>query len=410
MSVILDLGDGINIASDRVNNKSGYLYDHYMTFNSEDSVAPITVNVQLLLKGISDLAVSNYIYFLTHNEPRKAVICNRNVMVECLKVYSVTGDMNYFNFLVGQLHEFWSILSPILFDRTNYQVDSDIKRDLFLHCPHELLPDNYLNNKIFFKQWLSINNDNPISIDGGSQTFTYKSSDKTSNKIFNSTCKNNYADYNIVSRSIVDTSNNSLLTDTLFDGISQYKSTYENEQKNYVNEQSYINGNSNGPSNVYNLRTGKLFTHSYYINNKLEGLNVDYFDDGHISLEEHYHNGIVDGVIKSYYDNEQHTIAIESLYDDGKIQSSKLYYNNGNLYANLFYNYSDKRRAHYTDVVELFSREHPNVMVRKIVYSDIDEPIVDLYFDQRGNVIDRILHDPDWHYDVDDEFDFLSEE
>ena len=110
-------------------------------------------NLQLLLKDVDEVAVTTYLQFLTNNP---VDIVERNVMLDCLRIYSLTEDSNFFQHLLSQLLNYWTILSPVLYDPL---VAEGVKDDIWLCCPRQLLPRWYLSNTAFMKRW----RDNPAN-------------------------------------------------------------------------------------------------------------------------------------------------------------------------------------------------------------------------------------------------------
>ena len=92
--------------------------------------------------------IHNYIYFL---RSKPFVIVDRHVLSSCFDLSTYFCDNTYFNYLVKQLLNHWSHLFMVVYENVN----PDLQRQILLHCPHDFLPDKYINNGRFLLQWVT---------------------------------------------------------------------------------------------------------------------------------------------------------------------------------------------------------------------------------------------------------------
>lgn len=116
------------------------------------------VKLTELLPSLDDLTLAIYVHCL-RGKPIEVV--DRPSLINCLAAYSLTEDLNFFHQLLQQLLKLWTLLSPVLY--TN-KVDFDVKWDIWLRCPYQLLPDDWLSNREFMAEWQELSSNKSVVI------------------------------------------------------------------------------------------------------------------------------------------------------------------------------------------------------------------------------------------------------
>jgi len=401
MHVTIDLGNAVNF-SVSVDKESGYLYDAHQ-YSGED----VLVDLKSLLKQVSDVSLTDYVYFLTlttlnsksnnktssesDNKPnnnnsstpenRQSVIVDPDVMIDCLRIYSVTGDNNYFKYLVTQLYKFWTLLSPVLYLPND--VDDNVKWDLYLHTPHLLLPKPYINNSKFFDVWLELNLNKEIVINGD-QKFIYKST-KTAGKT------------GITTRYVGV--NNKLTVSKINISNMQYTSCNNKNQGQFVvskngspvAEMMYINGLRCGPSTAY--IDNKVSTQFYYLDDLQQGNELTFYDSGRVLSEITYRNGEIVNK-RLWYDDEHHSLEAVVEYSESHPFKGEHFYQDG-THAHITYVPMEscfERREH---TIMLFTQS--GLPLWKIVYGN---PTIQYFFDDKNNVVSQHTYTPNDEYSL----------
>ena len=147
----LDIGYDI-VLPITINSDTGLLYEISETvgFGSQPSVQSLPgqeLKLNELFPKATDVALSFYVYFLRGKE---LTVVTRSDLTDCLNLYSLTGDTNFFETLLKSLFKLWTVLSPVLY---NNKVTEEIKWEVWLRCPFQLLPDVWLRNKPFMSTW-----------------------------------------------------------------------------------------------------------------------------------------------------------------------------------------------------------------------------------------------------------------
>lgn len=100
-----------------VNSKSGIIYDLQVEMGHDNKSA---FQLKTHLPDVSDLALSTYVYFLRHyltwlsaniDQPYGGQIIDRATLIDCLAIYRLTDDSNFFEFLLEQLFKRWTLLA-----------------------------------------------------------------------------------------------------------------------------------------------------------------------------------------------------------------------------------------------------------------------------------------------------------
>jgi len=325
MSVIIDLGDKV-LFTVPINDKSGFLYGMRQDMGNE-----AVVDLKYLLKSVSDISLTDYVYFLTHDTQR-SVIFEQDIMIDCLKIYNITGDDNYFQYLITQLHRFWTLLSPILYS-SNVNIDHNIMWDIHLHTPRQLLPQSYVNNKVFYNSWLERNNGKDIVLND-IQKFTYKT--KKGEVVNDEISGSEVVNSEVVDSQIIKYVDLSIDIVKIISPDSEITQCNKKIQGKYTIKQHlipasnawYINDKPNGPETYHYSDTQKLMSKVYNHNGLKHGLYTTFYRNGNIMDEIVYDNGVIKGK-RSWYNDRVSTLRSQELYVSGTPVESKHFYPDG---------------------------------------------------------------------------------
>ena len=87
--------------------------------------------------------------------------------------------------------------------------------------------------------------------------------------------------------------------------------------------QEVLNGKLDGTYSAWHEGTNRLHQKCTYKDGKLDGIDYQYGDDGHIIYETPYKNGLLDGVGKEYEQGGSHRLKRETIYKNGNQVSSR---------------------------------------------------------------------------------------
>jgi len=93
----------------------------------------------------------------------KLFIDNDNVILNCFKLANYLQDDVYFEYVLTQMFDNWSDMSYII---NGDNISSQLRYDIVLHIPYDWLPKSYLDDDIFVAQWLELNQNKNVIIDG----------------------------------------------------------------------------------------------------------------------------------------------------------------------------------------------------------------------------------------------------
>lgn len=119
--VRLDIGYGL-IETVTVNSDTGLLFDL-----SEDIGNDQTIKISDILPQANDASLTLYLYVVRGRDTSNVFIVDRPTMVECLNIYSLTGDLNFLQFIVNSLFKFWTVLSPVLYSSSSSRVPEEVR-------------------------------------------------------------------------------------------------------------------------------------------------------------------------------------------------------------------------------------------------------------------------------------------
>jgi len=297
VKIDIEISEGVVIPV-TIDKDSGFLYEEYRSTNGRD-----IVNLQLFLESTEDVSYNTYIYFL---RGKYTPIADRNTMSGCLSVYLLTDDRNFFDYILGELFRLWSILSPVL---SSLKVPTGVKRDIWLYCPYQLLPDDYLEDDDFMTDWSAIQENKAVTINDN-ETLEYRK--KTKSLILTNGDKfheENVVSYKRETDSLKIVSGDSITFGRDGNVVINTRTSY-NDKTQGVSAVAFppvvvrhisLNGSANGLET--RLVDGRLTKRVYYLDNKYEGPWIEYYPDGRVSKEIMFRNGQREEVVGEWYDD-----------------------------------------------------------------------------------------------------------
>lgn len=376
MSVIINLGDKVTFTVS-VDNQSGFLYGAQQDYGDG-----YVVDLHSLLKGISKANLAHYVYFLTHE--RKPVVVDQEILIGCFEIYHITDDKNYFSHLMRQLHKFWTLLSPILYGN---EVNDNVKRDIYLCCPYQVLPKSYLNNKVFFDEWLKLNFNKNFTLNDD-QNFNYKKMEVEGQCSLYITYSNSH-NSKVYKKIGQDDSG----TQTTYNG--RIEGEWDYVRQGYKTINNSVDGLPNGYCIEYN-KNGQICHENYMINGDREGIGRGYYPNGKIRYEDEYQGGKIVNGCKEWYDDEQHSLRLEVFRENDSVVKTKMYYPDTD-YAIILtrekYSYED----HNVKSITMFNKD--NVMLWEIIYGEESQPPAkQTFYDPDKNIVEEKFFGKYWEY------------
>ena len=291
-----------------VDRDSGIIYTmqrDLQELNPNSEIPPF--ELKTFLKGVDEVAITTYMAYL---RGEAVDIIDRHTIIGCLRIYSLTGDQNFFKHILFQLFNFWTLLSPVLYDP---RVANEIKYNVWLFCPRQLLPQWYLDDNIFMRSWLANPDNKLVQLNKGEKLIYLEeklegSADELEQK---KTLYEREIDNVIIT---VNDSRNSHLNDnettvghklvyqTLFRGgyessLQHGLQVKEDYLKNKKFATIYLDGLISGPSRLYSH--GQLVDDEYYLDDKPIADRAYYksgrvrfisYSKDHVTHEEEYHD------------------------------------------------------------------------------------------------------------------------
>jgi len=167
MSIIFTIG----------NNKVHVLYD--VAIQSEYIKATLEYlgfDNEILIPDKYNSTIGNYVDFLNGKE---AIIDNVDDLKQYLNVYTFFVDQQYFYYLLQQLFSaaHLSVGTNLWFDHWSYMftmvytdvITTELQWEILVHCPHDFIPQAYIDNKKFFKEWQQLNKNKIIKVNDNQQ-------------------------------------------------------------------------------------------------------------------------------------------------------------------------------------------------------------------------------------------------
>jgi len=103
--------------------------------------------------------VTSYIYTSFLNG-KLLPVSSKELIISCYDLVSYVVDIEFFNYVMQQLLDNWSLLSYTIYN----EINPDLQRDIFLHLPYQLIPQLHMKSYSFRNEWVNINNGKQITV------------------------------------------------------------------------------------------------------------------------------------------------------------------------------------------------------------------------------------------------------
>jgi len=118
------------------------------------------VNTVLQFPPIYNKVADYYLRYASINQPLFNVkITQPSTLKLCLEMAHYLADVEFFEVIMNQLLSSWYELHIVIDD-----LHPELQRDVYLHCPYMFIPQTFVDDDIFFKAWLDINNNKGIVV------------------------------------------------------------------------------------------------------------------------------------------------------------------------------------------------------------------------------------------------------
>jgi hypothetical protein len=287
ISFVIDNGISVPVPYDTANRSE--LVKTRISIFSETS---ITIIIPQKFHSV----ISNYINFLTATTSQGIIDADK--LKQCFYLESFLHDTYYFKYLMQQTLDNWSLVSPTIYTNLN----PDIQREVYLHCPYGYVPSSYMNKPFFFKEWSNINNNTVVKINSNSNNSNNSNSEQ-------------------------------------YHTIVNY---YSNEITITIKFHQMDNGSDIGfvRENTYYQNGCYLKRQKHYLNGKRYGMWSEWSDGKYHRLwyQGQYVNDKHEGIWKWWHDNDQHTLASIGKYSCGLRKGRWIRYNHhGDISFNRYY-------------------------------------------------------------------------
>ena len=254
----------------------------------------------------------DFINKISYNEKGKVlythsflVISNIDILLLCFFMEAFFEDNAFFVYLMQQAYGIWDKFYP------------DIKllpdeRLIYLYTPYEFVPEKYIDKESFFREWLSINANEDITLNG--------------NRVYHTDVKY-YPNEQAEELEVY------LTIDRIKVGPSHKEAWYENGQPKY--RYNFKDGKSDGLQEVW-YENGQPKYRGDYKDDKRSGLQEEWYTNGQSQRRHNYKDDKPDGLQEGWYENGQDKYRgnfkdgkqdglWERWYENGQLQSQQLY-------------------------------------------------------------------------------------
>ena len=113
----------------------------------------ITVPVEYLS------VIDEYVNYITAiNSTPILQISDVERLVRCFFMETFFADSSFLSQLIRCAYGIWCEFLPFIPSLPS-------KRQIYLHCPYEYVPDDYMNKEAFFNEWLQINANTKVHLE-----------------------------------------------------------------------------------------------------------------------------------------------------------------------------------------------------------------------------------------------------
>jgi len=420
----INVGYSVTIAI-TVSPNNGFLFTMTEAVNTNEAV-----DITQLLTGVSTTAATLYVSCLRGKE---VVIMDRPTLLDCCKIYSLTEDKVFLAAIIKQLFLLWSILSPALYSASalqqQQQLDSDVARDIWLHCPHQLLPELYTSNSHFMTEWLARDDNKTVTING-TEVFTYQVKTESQLEEYRQRQLNVYykrsdgiALLHAAAASKPLFENSTFLIDG--EKVLAYSNVFAYWLSGGNRKCFTLAGDKQGPQLFY--PSGTLTRANYYLDGRQVGDDIRYYESGRINCVT-TEVGVNTLNFCYYLDDEQHTLErlekqVNGLAVEVELYISKNPFARTNGYTEKL-NYGISAASEiidgltgvysYLDTITFLDQTSKTNKTSKIMRSitglkhRCDR--VDTSYDGAGQVIQAQVYSSVWHYDMKKDLWFVLEQ
>ena len=224
----------------------------------------------------------------------KPTITSAEELLQCLAIEDYYEDKDFLIYLIPQAYKFWSIVAP-------YLPDDD---EVWLRTPYEFVPSSLRNQEEFFNDWLAINANKEVVLDGNRvyhTDLTYYDADKKQREVVDI--------YHTVNGKKIGYSFKVgwYENPSIQGGQPEYRRDYKDGKEDGLQEDWYAN-----PS----IQGGQLEYRYIYKGGKPDGLQEGWYANGQDQYRHNHKGGKPDGLQEGWYENGQPKYRIN--YKDGK--------------------------------------------------------------------------------------------
>jgi len=271
---------------------------------SHDVTIDVTIDVPNEYTPVFDF----YLDFLNGNP---LTINDVNILLDCFDMESFFADDEFFTYLMSQAYSMWNEFYPLIETLPD-------ERLIYLHSPYGVIPTKYFSMPSFFNEWLNINQNKRIILNGNpvmtSSNQSYDDSEiyRTSVTHYdNHLTSNSSGDMRTrAKKQIKDLKAYHTINHVKF-GKELEMGWYENGNPKFVhtfNNVRYVEQHNVGRERNVNSLVATL--------RKEDGLQASWYSNGNRKYRCMYVNGDPVGVREQWYEN-------------GQVQQVKHYNNNG---------------------------------------------------------------------------------
>lgn len=397
-----------------INSDTGLLYEisETVNFGGYSSVQPqnrsqsnqLSLKPNELFPKATDVALSFYVYFLRGKELK---VVTRADMIDCLTLYSLSGDTNFFETLLKSLFKLWTVLSPVLYSS---KVTEETKWEVWLRCPFQLLPDDWLEDETFVSVWRQRTDNKYLLLNGGEVfDFEHVEVEQQSEQGEEGEEESSQQGHIIITKTTsytrqhdnVELTHFTLqdVSDGVMDEINTYTS-YNGRRQGQVEivdtitgviHDIFIDDKSNGPSKNY--IKGKLSEEAYYMDGIRQGLETDYYSTGRVKKTTHFVDGDRDGLETNYRNDTESTVE-STVKWKAYTHMERVNYQRDGSYIKTEYD-ADGMQSGY----RFYDPE--SRLKREITYPvGIESDKVDVIYDDNRKVVSSTTHGEDERYDI----------
>jgi antitoxin component YwqK of YwqJK toxin-antitoxin module len=272
-------------------------YDKAIKSEYVKNICDIDKNVAIVIPEKYYVTIYRYVDFLNNI---RVNVYDRKLLADCFDLYTYLGDEDFFNFLIIQLLNSWSLLFTIVY--TN--LHPDVRRKVYLNLPYPFIPESVPLTNSFFDEWFKLNSGVEIIVD----------------------CKDTYVTRQIDHNTVVET--------TIYKPNNVVDALYYYNNNVLKKKVTTVNGKRSDWAMSCH-RNGETKHDGEYMDDKYQGVWLTYDTRCNLETESTYENGVM--VLEKEFYPDTGIVRLETKYNkDGSVNSSN-YDENGNLSSETHY-------------------------------------------------------------------------